>query len=113
MSQEGLAPARRAEIREGAASRSELDRRRALAAGRRLEVRSSPEAPEGGHDARGEALDGRVVGAHDLVVAAPFDGDPVLRPLELALERQEVLVRLEVRVALDHREEPAEGAAQL
>src|SRR5512138_301489 len=48
-----------------------------------------------------------------LDVAAPGDRDPVLGALELSLQVAEVLVRLELRVVLGDREQPAERAPQL
>ena len=39
-------------------------------------------------------------------VVAPGDGDTVLGALELRLQREEVLVRLQVRIVLDDRQQP-------
>src|SRR5207248_11330154 len=91
----------------------ELDLRGGLAAGRGLEVRLLAEAAERRDHAPGEALERGVVVSHRLVEAHPLDGDAVLRPLELALEGQEVLVRLELGIALHGDEEPAQGPPEL
>ena len=49
--------------------------------------------------------DGAIEDLDRLVISAPSDIDPVLRPLQLVLEVLEVLVCLEVRVALDDEHE--------
>src|SRR6185295_17719843 len=90
----------------------ELDRRRRVGARARLEVAPRREAAERRDQAARKAGDRRVVLADGLVVAAPLDRDAVLGALELALEREEVLVGLEIGVPLDDGEEPAESAAQ-
>src|SRR6266511_22943 len=59
-----------------------------------------------------EAPDVRVVAVHRLVVVLARDRDAVLRPLELVLERAEVLVGLELRVVLGDGEQPAERRGQ-
>src|SRR5262245_9953926 len=88
----------RVNVTRGAASSGalELHLGRGLAPRRRLEVRLVLEASERRDDAGGEEADPCVVVAHRLVVAAALDGDAILGAFELALQRQEVLVRLEV-----------------
>src|SRR3989304_2986254 len=93
--------------------RLEFDLGDGLAARRRTEEGLVPEAGERGHEAAREEPEARVVLADRFVEAAALHGDAVLRALELALERQEVLVALEIRVALHHDQQPAEGSAQL
>src|SRR6201988_3537203 len=61
----------------------------------------------------GEGLELGVVDPHRLDVVAPGDGDAVLGALELRLQRQEVLVRLEVGIVLARRDQPAERAGEL
>ena len=73
-------------------------------------ARREPERA-GDHDA-GERLDRVVVGQHGVVVDLPGDRDPVLRLGELALQLPEVLVRLQLRIRLGDREQPAERLAQ-
>src|SRR5207302_5853808 len=80
---------------------------------RRLEERLLLEAADPRHERAGEEADARVVVADRLVVLAALLGDPVLGALELRLERKEILIRLEVRVALDGHEEPTQRARQL
>ena len=53
-----------------------------------------------------------VVAQHAVVVELPRVGDPVLGRGELLLQVQEVLVRLEVRVRLGHREQALQRTAQ-
>src|SRR3972149_6037531 len=80
--------------------RLEFDPGDGLAARRRLEEGLVPEARERGHEAAPEEPEAGVVIAGRLVEAAALHGDAVLRALELALERQEVLVAPELRIAL-------------
>src|SRR5206468_8902709 len=82
-------------------SRLELHPRRRGGVGRGLEERLRPEAVHVGHDAAGEQPQSRVVLANGLVEAASLDGDPVFGAFELGLESQEILVRLQLRIALD------------
>ena len=58
---------------------------------------------------RRERLDPAVVVLHVRVVEAPGGLDPVLRVGQFLLERQEVLVRLQVGVVLGHGEQLARG----
>src|SRR5688572_23531794 len=67
-------------------------------------------AADHGPDLAGEGPDLGVVGAHRLDVVAPRHGDAVLGAFELALQRQEVLVRLQVGIVLADRDQPAERA---
>src|SRR6266542_3872610 len=91
----------------------ELHLGRLLATGRGLEEGLLLEAAEGGDHAAGIKLEPRVVVAHRLVEAHALHRDPVLGALELALQLEEVLVGLELGIALDGDEEPAQRAAQL
>src|SRR5215475_8880963 len=95
------------------ASRLKLDLRRGGGVGRRLEVGLGLEAGEARDDAAREEVHLRVVLTHGLVVAPPLHHDAVLGALELALQRQEVLVALQLGVALDGDQQPAERAAEL
>ena len=54
-----------------------------------------------------------VVDAHRLDVVAPRDGDAVLGALELRLQGEEVLPRLDVGIALGHDQQLAQRAAKL
>src|SRR5690606_10744046 len=93
----------------------ELHARRVLRARRGLEVRLLVEAraEEAGHQHRGEAEALGVEGLRRLVEAHALSGDPVLGALELRLEVAEVLVRLQLRVALHRHHQPAEGSGEL
>jgi hypothetical protein len=71
------------------------------------------EAAQAGDEAGREHAHAEVVVAHRLVEALALHGDAVLRPLELALEGEEVLVALELRIALHGDEEAREGAPEL
>src|SRR5436309_11037185 len=53
-----------------------------------------------GGDVPGKAAKHRVVTLRHLVVAPPLHCDAVLRPLELRLEFEEILVRLELGIVL-------------
>src|SRR6516162_6911691 len=55
----------------------------------------------------------RIVLPHRFDVVAPRDGDAVLRAFELRLQREEVLVRFQIGIALRHREQPPERAGEL
>src|SRR5215470_10217197 len=91
----------------------ELHLRRRLAARRGLEEGLLLEAAQGGDEARREDAHAEVVVAHRLVEALPLHGDAVLRALELALQGEEVLVALELGIALHGDEQAGEGAPQL
>src|ERR1051326_3843639 len=56
----------------------------------------------------GEAPDEGVVVLDRLVLILPRPRDPVLGPLELVLQLQEILVRLELRIILRQGEQPPE-----
>src|SRR5471032_1591558 len=95
--------------------RSELDGRRRLGGIAGRELRHRLVRTEGGHrpqHAR-ERLEFGVVGAHGLDVVAARHGDAVLGAFELRLQREEVLVRLEVGIVLADGEQPAERAGEL
>src|ERR1051326_4753308 len=53
-----------------------------------------------------------VIGLHPVDVVLARDRDAVLGALELRLQRQEILVRLQVRIILAHRQQPPERAAE-
>src|SRR2546425_9747495 len=78
-----------------------------------LEVRAWPLAEQFSRQHLREAPDIGVVAVHCLVVVLPRDRDAVLRPLELVLQRAEVLVGLELRVVLGDGEQAAERGRQL
>src|SRR5947207_4161539 len=86
-------------------SEVELDFRRFAASGRALEVRLLLEAGEAGNHARGELQDVGVVLLRGFVEAAALDGDAVLRPFELRLQLEEVLVRFQLGIFLDDDEQ--------
>src|ERR1700687_1616939 len=91
----------------------ELHFRDRLAPRRGLEERLLLEAAQPGDDARREDPDAQIVVAHRFVEALALHGDAVLCSLELALERQEVLVALELGVPLDGDEQAREGPPEL
>src|SRR5712692_8545557 len=91
----------------------ELHLRHLLAAWRRLEESLLLEATNARHHARREEAEPGVVVLHGLVEAHPLDGDAVLRSLELALQREEVLVALELWIALHGHEQPRQRSAEL
>src|SRR5213596_1614342 len=97
---------------QGALPREIHLRRLRRARGLQLEVRPRPLADDFRRQHLGEAADVRVVAVHGIVVVLAGDGDAVLGPLELVLERPEVLVRLELRVALRDGEQAAERCGQ-
>src|SRR5262249_52960860 len=66
-----------------------------------------------GPDDAGERTQLRVVLPHRFDVVAPGDGDAVLRAFELRLQREEILVRFQIGIALRHREQPPERAGEL
>src|SRR5712691_6744830 len=78
-----------------------------------LEVGLLLEPAQRGHHAAGKESQPGIVVAHRLAVAHALDRDAVLGALQLALERQEVLVGLELGIALDGDEQPPERATQL
>src|ERR1700733_264922 len=67
----------------------------------RLRPEYAREGPPGG---------GEVLRRGDVIAAG--DGDPVFRPLELGLEGEKILVRLEVGIVLADRQQTPEGARQ-
>ena len=95
----------------GAASRSSPA---ALRGRRRPRPRRTPASRSrtSREDHGGEGLDRVVVRQHRVVVDLARDRDLVLRVAELGLQLEEVLVRLQVRVGLGDREQPAERLAQ-
>src|SRR5437667_2901109 len=97
---------------QGALPREIHLRRLRRARGLQLEVRPRPLADDFRRQHLGEAADVGVVAVHGIVVVLAGDGDAVLGPLELVLERPEVLVRLELRVALRDGEQAAERCGQ-
>src|SRR6516164_8649587 len=66
-----------------------------------------------GPDHAGKRAQLRVVLPHRFDVVAPGAGDAVLRAFELRLQREEVLIRFEIGIALRHREQPPERAGEL
>src|SRR5499426_3138712 len=82
----------------------ELHLRDGLAARRGFEEGLLLEAAQRRDEAGGEDPDAQVVFAHGLVEALALHRDAVLRAFELALESQEVLVALELGIALDGHE---------
>src|SRR5262249_30312409 len=103
----------RATARTTARSRLELHLGHGLRAALRLEECLGLIAREARHDRAWEQAQARVVFANRLVEIAALDRDAILCALELALQRQEVLVRLELGIALDRDQEPRERAREL
>src|SRR5437762_3888658 len=103
----------RATRRRSAGSRLELHARGRRRVGRRFEERLRREGHQPRDDAAGEELEARVVVPHGVVEALALDGDAILGALELALQREEVLVRFQLGIALDGDEQPAQRARQL
>src|SRR5436309_7976595 len=91
----------------------EVDPRHLLRLLRRLEVLLRVEAERLGVEHGREALDEGVVGADGVVVAHALDRDPVLGAGQLVGEAGELLVRLEIGVALGDGEQPPERTAEL
>src|SRR5712691_1561862 len=83
--------------------------------GRLLDVEEVPrlEAPEGSNDPGWEALDERVQRLDLIVVELPGERDLRLRPGELLLQGQEVLVGLELRVVLGDGDQAADPRREL
>src|SRR5439155_18530531 len=84
-----------------AASRLELHLGRGGRVGRGLEEGLRRVARHRRDHGAGEEAQARVVVPYRLVEPPPLHRDPVLRALELGLQREEVRIRLEVGVALD------------
>src|SRR4051812_487145 len=93
--------------------RSELDRDRTLLAGVALEGLARREVAHPRDEVARERLDPVVVAQHGVVVELPRVGDLVLGRGQLLLQVQEVLVGLEVRIRLGHREQALQRPAQL
>src|SRR5271166_5773542 len=60
----------------------------------------------------GKGLELGVVGAYRLDVVAPRHRNAVLRTFQLRLQREEILVRLQVRVTLGRDQQPSERAGE-
>src|SRR5687768_12098315 len=104
------ASARRPAISTAAAGPLELDLGRRGGVRGRFEEGLGPEAGEGGHEAAREQAQARVVLPHGVVEAPALDRDPVLGAGKLGLQREEVLVRLQLGILFDRDEKAAEGA---
>src|SRR5690242_4797697 len=104
---------RAAKARRTTPSRLELHLRRSGGVGRGLEERLALESGEASHDGAREQGDLGVVLLNGLVEAPALDGDTVFCPLELRLQREEVLVALEIRIALDRHQQAAQRAGEL
>src|SRR5882724_8708853 len=77
------------------------------------ELRLRLEAEEHRGEVVREGAHQRVELLHRLDVALTRDGDAILGALELRLQVAEVLVGLELRVILGHRQQAGEGAGHL
>jgi hypothetical protein len=78
----------------------EVDRGRFLRPGGRFERDLGLGAIEDlGADRVGEGADAGVIGLHRLVIIAARNQDRILGPLDLRLQRQEILVGLQVRIS--------------
>src|SRR5687768_3582840 len=77
-----------------------------------LEVVALAEPEHAGDEDGGEGLDRRVELAHRAVVMLAAEPDLVLRRGQLLLELHDVLVRLELRVVLDQREELSQRSGE-
>src|SRR4029450_4226888 len=102
-----------ATARTTARSRLEFHLGRSGRVGRRLEERPGLKAGEPGNERAREEAEAGVVVARGLIELPALYGDPVLGSLELALQGQEVLVRLEVGVALDGDQQARQRAREL
>src|SRR5438067_1771388 len=102
---------RRGSGRRRVAERVEVHLRRFLRSGGAAEVRLLRE-PASGHEVGRKLLGGGVVGRYHVVVALALDGDAILGSLELRLQLEEVLIRFQVRVALDDDQEARQRPAQ-
>src|SRR5258708_15476105 len=78
----------------------------------RLQQLGRAEAEHAGEDVAGEGFALRVVGHHRIVERLAREGDLVLGAGELLLQREHVLVRLQVRVGLGEREHAAEHTGE-
>ncbi len=67
----------------------------------------------GGPDHAGKGAQLRVVLPHRLDVVAARHCDAVLRAFELRLQREKILVRFEIGIALRNRQQPSERAGEL
>src|SRR5262245_29736542 len=99
----GLLPARGAEVDLGGVLRPRRQH---------LEVVAGLEAHHPGEQDDGEAADLGVVLLGDAVEPVALDVDAVLRPLELYRQVAIPLHRLQLRVALGHGEQPAQGRGE-
>src|SRR2546423_13348078 len=77
------------------------------------EVRSGRKTKHAGNEIRREAAHLRVVSLHDFIEFIPLNGDTVLGSFELRLQRQEVLICLQLRVTLNHDEQSRQRVTQL
>src|SRR5262245_57635352 len=102
-----------ARTRTTAASTLELHLGRRGSVWRRLEERLGLEAGQARHDGARKQTQASVVLAYGLVEAPALHGDTILGPLELTLQRQEVLVALQLWIALDDHHEPAQRTREL
>lgn len=91
----------------------EFDFRRFLAAFLGFEIGFGVEAEDAGDDVVGEFADIGVVVSGHVVELFALDGYSVLSAFQLALEVEEVLIGLEVRVCFFDSHESAEGAAEV
>src|SRR6266478_2020946 len=91
----------------------ELHFRNVLAPRRGLEEGLLLEAAQPGDETGREHPHAEIVVAHRLVEALALHGNAVLRPLELALQGEEILVALELRITLDGDEKARERAPEL
>src|SRR4029453_12445523 len=103
----------KATTRTAARNRLELHLGDGLRAGRRLEERFGLIARELRDQRAREEPQARVVLAYGFVESPALDRDAILGALELALQGQEVLVRLEVGIFLDRDQEPRQRARKL
>src|SRR5574337_484817 len=99
--------------RSAARSRLELHFRRGRRVRSRLEKRLRTEAGGPRDDTGGKEVEARVVVPHGLIEASSLDGDSILGPFELGLQRQEILIRLEIGVSFDDDEQSAQRPREL
>ena len=90
-----------------------LDRRRLFGAGCRGEIGLLLESEDGGKEGRGHAFDGGVVVAGQVVETAALHRNAILRTFELGLQHLKTGAGLQVRIALDHDQQPGEGGGKL
>src|SRR5580693_10135402 len=71
------------------------------------------EAGPAGEQAVRKLADESVISLNRIVVALTLDGNPILSARQFVLQPQKVLVRFELRIILNHRQQAPESAIKL